>query len=90
MAPPPPGTRAPPPPGTRAPPPPGTRAPPPPGTGAPPPPGTGAPPPPGRKARSASATGTKRPNGTEPSSAISAKTAWSRTRTTGSTTTTGS
>ncbi len=85
-----PGTGAPPPPGTRAPPPPGTRAPPPPGTGAPPPPGTRAPPPPGRKARSASATGTKRPNGTEPSSAISAKTAWSRTRTTGSTTTTGS
>ncbi|MCO1821466.1 hypothetical protein FA445_32220 [Pseudomonas aeruginosa] len=81
---------APPPPGTGAPPPPGTRAPPPPGTGAPPPPGTRAPPPPGRKARSASATGTKRPNGTEPSSAISAKTAWSRTRTTGSTTTTGS
>ncbi|HGM7402433.1 TPA: hypothetical protein ACKQGD_001045 [Pseudomonas aeruginosa] len=49
------------------------------GNWAPPPPGTGAPPPPGRKARSASATGTKRPNAIAQSSAISAKTVLSRT-----------
>ncbi|TLJ99561.1 cell wall anchor protein, partial [Pseudomonas aeruginosa] len=73
-----------------APPPPGTGAPPPPGTRAPPPPGTGAPPPPGRKARSKSATGTKRPNGTAPSSAISAKTALSQVLPTSWMTTTGS